>query len=411
MAEGSAAENSLHLMAAVKAKSPAKSKGSATKAPKKAPVKSAGKAKPQAAKKVVAKGKPKPVVKKTAPAKKAAPVKAVKKAAPKKVAPVKVVKKGPVKAAPAKVAPKPVAKKPVVPVKKIPLNPVVVPAKKVVEKPVSKPTAVPVEKAQPAAKAAIKPNEKSHPSKVAAPVKAAPATNAVAPKKTPESKAAPATKAVAPKAVAESKNAPAPKSDAGKKTPVKPAVEKADDKLDPLHVKAAKAIKEMEETMDLSRMRPRIQAGTKPAPKAMPRVQAPPLKLVEPTNTSKVKFQLEFEFRASPKILYNYLSDSSGLAGWFADEVKSNKEGIYTFVWEGSESYAKLVGAKELHLVRFQWSDETDGTYFQFEIKEDDITSDVALIITDFANPGERDSNIRLWESQVQKLRMLLGSF
>jgi hypothetical protein len=103
------------------------------------------------------------------------------------------------------------------------------------------------------------------------------------------------------------------------------------------------------------------------------------------------------------------LSDSSGLAGWFADEVRT-KDRIFTFVWEGGESYAKLVAIKDQQLVRFQWLDDTDGTYFQFEIKEDDITSDIALEITDFANPGDRDTAIRLWESQVQNLRMLLGS-
>ena len=186
-------------------------------------------------------------------------------------------------------------------------------------------------------------------------------------------------------------------------------VERPDDKLDPLHVKAAKAIKELEETMDLSKVRPRLQAGTTPAPKPVVKLKEPPLKLVEPTNTTKIKYSLEFEFRSSPKILFNCLSDSSGLAGWFADEVKT-KDRIYTFVWEGGESYAKLVAIKDQQLVRFQWLDDTDGTYFQFEIKEDDITSDIALEITDFANPGDRDTAIRLWESQVQNLRMLLGS-
>ena len=177
---------------------------------------------------------------------------------------------------------------------------------------------------------------------------------------------------------------------------------------DPLHLKADKVIKELEEIMDLSKMRPRIQAGSSPKPTLVKHAH-PPIKLVEPVNTTKEKFQLEFEFRSSPKILFTSLSDSSGLAGWFADEVKT-KDDLYTFIWEGGESYAKLVAIRDLQLVRFQWVDDTDGTYFQFEIKEDDITSDIALVITDFANPGEKDSSIKLWESQVQNLRLLLGS-
>ncbi len=172
------------------------------------------------------------------------------------------------------------------------------------------------------------------------------------------------------------------------------------------HNKAQRIMKELEETMDMDKVKPRIKvpvfSGSKPKNNV-------PQKLPEPTNTTKEKFQVEFEFRSSKAILFNYLSDSSGLAGWFADEVK-NHDDQYTFVWEGSEMNARQIAVKDQQLVRYQWNDESDGTYFQFEIKEDDITSDIALLITDWANPGEKETNSRLWESQVQKLRQLIGS-
>jgi len=252
--------------------------------------------------------------------------------------------------------------------------------------------------------AATKVSSKVSPSTKAI-AKASPSTKAIA-------KASPSSKAIA-KASPSSKSNSAPvKSDVSTSKTGKPPVDKKDDTLDPLHVKAAKAMKELSETMDLSKVRPRIQAGSPPppVPKIVHRKPAPPLKLIEPTNTTKTKYQIEFDFRASPRILYNYLFDSGGLAGWFADEVKS-KDNVFTFIWEGGESYAKLIASKDQQLVRFQWLEETDGTYFQFEIKEDDLTGDVALVITDFANQGEKDSNVRLWESQVQMLRLLLGSF
>jgi uncharacterized protein YndB with AHSA1/START domain len=180
-----------------------------------------------------------------------------------------------------------------------------------------------------------------------------------------------------------------------------------EEKVEPLQAKAAKAIKELEETMDLSKVRPRLQAGS-PPPKPI-RHKEPPIKLVEPTNTLKQKYSLEFEFRSSPKILFNTISDASGLAGWFADEVQT-KDNIYTFYWDQGSSQAKMVAMQEPRLIRFQWLEDTDGTYFQFEIKEDDITADVALIITDFALKGERETQIRLWESQIQQLKMFVGS-
>ena len=159
--------------------------------------------------------------------------------------------------------------------------------------------------------------------------------------------------------------------------------------------------------MDLNKVRPRLQAGS-PPPKPI-RHKEPPLKLIEPTNTLKQKYSLEFEFRSSPKILFNSISDASGLAGWFADEVQT-KDDIYTFYWDQGSSQAKMVAMQEPRLIRFQWLEDTDGAYFQFEIKEDDITADVALIITDFALKAERETQIRLWESQIQQLKMFVGS-
>ena len=179
------------------------------------------------------------------------------------------------------------------------------------------------------------------------------------------------------------------------------------EKADPLQVKAAKAIKELEERMDLSKVRPRLQAGS-PPPKPI-RHKEPPLKLIEPTNTLKQKYSLEFEFRSSPKILFNSISDSIGLAGWFADDVHM-KDDIYTFFWDQGSSQAKMIAMQAPRLIRFQWTEDTEGTYFQFEIKEDEITSDIALIITDFALKGERETQIRLWESQIQQLKMFVGS-
>lgn len=170
--------------------------------------------------------------------------------------------------------------------------------------------------------------------------------------------------------------------------------------------KAQRIMKELEERMDISKVKPRISVPL-PAPKPKPAPVV--IKLPEPTNTNKEKFQMEFEFRSSRSILFYYLSDSSGLAGWFADDVNEH-EGRFTFTWEGSTQVAKLVAVQDNTLIRFQWETDTDGTYFQFEIKEDDITGDIALVITDWINPGERDSNAKLWESQVLNLKQLIGS-
>lgn len=326
--------------------------------------------------------------------------KVIKKAAPKKAA--KPVAKKPVKKVASKKVVKKAASAKTAVKSKVAVKKTVVAPKKVVAVKQKAAAKTPVKKVAvkaPVKKVTVNPSAPKPISKATA-VKTDKATSV----KTDKVKAS-AAPVVKPKIV---EKTPAPKSK--KEVVDKKAIgknSKPAETIDPLHAKAAKVMKELEETMDLSKMRPRIQAGTLPKP--LPKNTAPLSVLPEPTNTLKEKYSLEFEFRSSPKILFTSLSDSSGLAGWFADEVYV-KDKLFTFVWEGGHSNARLVAVRDLHLVRFEWEEDTDGTYFQFEIKEDDITLDIALVITDFANKGEKDTNIRLWESQVQKLRMLLGS-
>lgn len=125
---------------------------------------------------------------------------------------------------------------------------------------------------------------------------------------------------------------------------------------------------------------------------------------------AKEKFQLEFVINASPSLLYNYLSNPSGLSEWFADNVNSRGE-KYTFIWDEDEESAFLMKSKQDTYVRFQWEDDEDTKYFfELNIVEDDLTGDVSLMITDFAEPDESEKAMLLWESQIDDLKKILGS-
>ena len=121
----------------------------------------------------------------------------------------------------------------------------------------------------------------------------------------------------------------------------------------------------------------------------------------------KQKLELEYVMRCSPKVLYNRLSSASGLSEWFADDVSVNGK-KYTFVWDGSEQVAELAIKKENFLVRFDWVD--DDTYFEFKITKDELTGDVSLLITDFAEEDEMEETSSLWDSQVSTLKHVVGS-
>lgn len=125
---------------------------------------------------------------------------------------------------------------------------------------------------------------------------------------------------------------------------------------------------------------------------------------------AKEKYQLEFVLKSSPSLLYNYISNPSGLSEWFADNVNSRGE-KYTFVWDEDEESAFLIKSKQDTYVRFQWEDDEDTKYFfELNIVEDDLTGDVSLMITDFAENGEVEQSKLLWESQIEDLKHIIGS-
>lgn len=124
----------------------------------------------------------------------------------------------------------------------------------------------------------------------------------------------------------------------------------------------------------------------------------------------KKKITFEFGLNCSPKVLYARLSTPGGLAEWFADDV--NQEGeIFKFLWDGAEERAKLVQKKENKYVRFKWEadDDDDDSYFEFRLNTDELTGDVALVITDFVEEEDEGDASDLWETQIDALKHILG--
>lgn len=124
----------------------------------------------------------------------------------------------------------------------------------------------------------------------------------------------------------------------------------------------------------------------------------------------KIKYEMEFPIRVSPSLLYQYLSTPSGLSEWYADNVNSRGE-FFSFIWEGSEEKAKLLSKKSPERIKFRWIEDEDEEYFfELRIQVDEITQDVSLIITDFAEEDEIDEGKMLWDNMVSDLKQVLGS-
>ena len=128
--------------------------------------------------------------------------------------------------------------------------------------------------------------------------------------------------------------------------------------------------------------------------------------------SKKKEFVIEYDFQSSPQLLFQYLSTASGLSEWFADNVNSRSD-KYEFFWDDSSEEALLIKNKANEFVRYQWqSDEDDFEKYHFEmrIQVDEITKDVSLIVSDFADEDEVEESKMFWENQISNLKQVLGS-
>lgn len=123
----------------------------------------------------------------------------------------------------------------------------------------------------------------------------------------------------------------------------------------------------------------------------------------------RVKFDMEFMFKASPAILYKFLTAPSCLVRWFCDEVDIQDD-QFTFYWEGYAEKANLLDDIEEERLRFQWLDsDWENEFFEYRIKSSDVTGDTILEITDFADEDEVDDQRQLWDSQISELMKETG--
>ncbi|MFA9212528.1 MAG: START-like domain-containing protein [Candidatus Methylacidiphilales bacterium] len=118
---------------------------------------------------------------------------------------------------------------------------------------------------------------------------------------------------------------------------------------------------------------------------------------------------IEFPIKASPALLFNYISTPSGLSQWFCNDVDI-RNNTYKFKWDGEETSAELLKKVNNKSMKFKWMDTEKEEFLEFDINVDELTDDVALVITDYAEEGDEKNTIQLWESQVHDLKSCIGA-
>ena len=128
----------------------------------------------------------------------------------------------------------------------------------------------------------------------------------------------------------------------------------------------------------------------------------------------KQKIDIEYPLAIkSPALIWEQISSAHGLERWFADHV-NEQDGVFTFTWgepwtEQDVREAHVLESATNDHIRLKWAEEDDDTYVEMRIAKSELTHQLNLLITDFADDDDVDGLKILWESMLDRLHRASG--
>lgn len=125
----------------------------------------------------------------------------------------------------------------------------------------------------------------------------------------------------------------------------------------------------------------------------------------------KEKIHMEYMLKTgSSNIVWSIISTPSGLETWFADRITVDDK-VFTFHWGKTEQReAELTHLRANSFIRFHWLDDEDKkSYFELRISQNELTDDLMLEVTDWAEADEIEDLQDLWDSEIEKMKRVSG--
>ena len=128
----------------------------------------------------------------------------------------------------------------------------------------------------------------------------------------------------------------------------------------------------------------------------------------------KQRIDIEYPLTTtSPNIIWEQISSAHGLERWMADHV-SEDNGVFTFTWgepwtEQDIRQAQLIEYVKYDHIKLKWEEEDEDLYWEMRIAKSELTHNLNLLITDFADDDEADALKILWESNLDRLHRASG--
>ena len=116
---------------------------------------------------------------------------------------------------------------------------------------------------------------------------------------------------------------------------------------------------------------------------------------------------LEYIFSSPQKIIFDRLAYASGLAEWYANDVRISGD-IISFIWEGYEESYSFKCSKNKKIISFVLIEDSENT-IEFKILKDEFSNNVVLqVIISFEKDEIEDMADHL-DSSIRKMKNNLG--
>jgi uncharacterized protein YndB with AHSA1/START domain len=127
------------------------------------------------------------------------------------------------------------------------------------------------------------------------------------------------------------------------------------------------------------------------------------------------KFNLEYPLQTkSPNIIWELISTASGLQKWIADEVIQDGDTL-TFTWgqpwtDRDTKSSRILEKEKNRFIKMRWDyHEDEESYWELRIQASEITGNLVLLITDYAEPDDIGDLKELWASDLERLHQVSG--
>ncbi len=130
----------------------------------------------------------------------------------------------------------------------------------------------------------------------------------------------------------------------------------------------------------------------------------------------RTKITIEYPLATkSATIAWPLISEAVGLQKWMADYVDDGPDDTLVFKWgeawtQQDVRESKLLRIVKNHYVRLRWLDDNEeNEYWELRLEKSELTGDVTLVITDYADEDDVENICQVWDDCMERLHNASG--